>query len=69
MQSDINPINIKKIDLIMYKQNKVCLLVSYADNFANSLDPDQARQNVELIWIKIVCHSDGISERIFQKLI
>ena len=30
------------IDLIL----ALCVLVSSADNFANSLDPDQARQNV-----------------------
>ena len=34
--------------------------MSPADNFANSLDPDQAWQT---IW-----HSDGIPEGIFQKV-
>ena len=42
-----------------------CLLIT----FANSLDPDQARQNVGLIWIQTVRHSDGIPEDCFEKVI
>ena len=34
---------------------------------ADCLDPDQALQNVGLIWIQFVWHSDGISERSFWK--
>ena len=35
--------------------------------FANSLDPDQARQMSGLIWIQTVWHSDGNPEIIFRK--
>ena len=45
----------------------LCVLVSSAFNFANSLDPDQAHKTSGLIWIQTVCHSDGIPERIFRK--
>ena len=38
-----------------------------ADNFANSLDPEQARQNVGPDLFQAVKHSDGIPERIFWK--
>ena len=31
--------------------------------FANSLDADQARQDVGLIWIQTVWHSDGTPEK------
>ena len=40
-----------------------CLLII----FANSLDPDQARQNLSRIWIQTVWHSGGSPERIFWK--
>ena len=33
--------------------------------FANSLKPDQARQNVGPNLVQTVLHSDGISDRIF----
>ena len=36
-------------------------------NFANSLDPEQAQQNKDLISIQSVCHCDGIPERNFRK--
>ena len=35
-----------------------CLLIT----FANSLDPDQARQNVGLVWIQTVWHPNGIEK-------
>ena len=36
--------------------------------FTNSLDPDQAQQNVGPNWIQSVWNSDGIPERIIQKV-
>ena len=40
-----------------------CLLIT----FANSLDPDQARQMSGLIWIQIVWHPDGIEKIQYPK--
>ena len=37
----------------------LCLLFLLI-TFAKSLDPNQARQNVGLIWIQTVLHPDGI---------
>ena len=41
----------------------LCLLVASADHICNSLDPDQARQNVG----HAVLHSDYIPERVVKK--
>ena len=43
------------------------LLVSSADNFANSLDPDQAQQMLGMVWIQTVRRSDGIPEIFLKK--
>ena len=41
-----------------------CLLIT----FANILDPDQAWQNVSLIWIQTVWHPDGIEKFSIQRV-
>ena len=48
-----------------FASGNICRLLI---NFANSLDPDQDRQNVGSDLDPNVLHPDGVPERIFEKV-